>query len=142
MFKNVYLFWKVNVWLIYVANNNVIIELFIVFLYSPCLPWNHFSLGKWKMSSKDRPQTKTLEKTVLSEVSLKTAGICWVISFYKICFPTVTNRIGIWLQKLLSFMKSHLSMLSLSCCAAGVLLRKFLPIPKTKKLLLIKRNGL
>jgi hypothetical protein len=31
-------------------------------------------------------------------------------------------------QKLFSFMKSHLSMLSLSCRAAGVLLRKFLPI--------------
>jgi hypothetical protein len=26
-------------------------------------------------------------------------------------------------------MRSHLSMLSLSCCAAGVPLRKFLPIP-------------
>jgi hypothetical protein len=32
-------------------------------------------------------------------------------------------------QKLFSFMKSHFSMLSLSCCAAGVPLRKFLPIP-------------
>jgi hypothetical protein len=31
-------------------------------------------------------------------------------------------------QKLFNFMKSHLSILSLSCWAAGVLLRKSLPI--------------
>jgi hypothetical protein len=32
-------------------------------------------------------------------------------------------------QKLFSFMRPHISMLSLSCCAAGVSLRKFLSIP-------------
>jgi hypothetical protein len=36
-------------------------------------------------------------------------------------------------QKLFSFMRSHLSMLSLSCCAAGVSLRKFLPIPTNSR---------
>jgi hypothetical protein len=36
-------------------------------------------------------------------------------------------------QKLFSFMRSHLSMLSLSCCAAGVPLRKFMPIPISSK---------
>jgi hypothetical protein len=39
-------------------------------------------------------------------------------------------------QKLFSFMRSHLSMLSLSCCAAGVSLRKFLPIPTMSQLFL------
>jgi hypothetical protein len=32
-------------------------------------------------------------------------------------------------QKIFNFMKTHLSILSLSCCAAGLLLRKYLPIP-------------
>jgi hypothetical protein len=36
-------------------------------------------------------------------------------------------------QKLFNFMKSHLSILSLSWCAAGVLLRKSLPIPITSR---------
>jgi hypothetical protein len=36
-------------------------------------------------------------------------------------------------QKLFSFMRSHLSMLSLSCCAAGLSLRKFLPIPTNSR---------
>jgi hypothetical protein len=36
-------------------------------------------------------------------------------------------------QKLFSFMRSHLSMLSLSCCAAGVSLGKFLPIPTNSR---------
>jgi hypothetical protein len=33
-----------------------------------------------------------------------------------------------------NFMKSHLSILSLICWAAGVLLRKFLPIPITSRM--------
>jgi hypothetical protein len=36
-------------------------------------------------------------------------------------------------QKIFSFMKSHLSVLSLSCYAAGVPLRKFLPIPTNSR---------
>jgi hypothetical protein len=40
-------------------------------------------------------------------------------------------------QKLFSFMKSHLSMLSLSCGAAGVPLTKFLPILLVPKYFLL-----
>jgi hypothetical protein len=40
-------------------------------------------------------------------------------------------------QKLFSFMKSHLSILSFSCWAAGVLLRKSLPIPITSRCFLL-----
>jgi hypothetical protein len=36
-------------------------------------------------------------------------------------------------QKLFSFLRSHLSMLSLSFCAAGVSLRMFLPIPTNSR---------
>jgi hypothetical protein len=39
------------------------------------------------------------------------------------------QTISFIVQKLFNFMKSHLSILSLSCWAAGVLLRKSLPIP-------------
>jgi hypothetical protein len=39
------------------------------------------------------------------------------------------ETISFVVQKLFNFMKSHLSILSLSCWAAGILLRKFLPIP-------------
>jgi hypothetical protein len=42
--------------------------------------------------------------------------------------PFSLETISFIKQKLFNFMKSHLSMLSLSCCAAGVPLRKFLPI--------------
>jgi hypothetical protein len=37
-------------------------------------------------------------------------------------------------------MRSHLSMLSLSCCAAGVSLRKFLPIPTNSRVFPTKRE--
>jgi hypothetical protein len=40
-------------------------------------------------------------------------------------------------QKLFSFMKSHLSVLSLSYYAAGVPLRKFLPIPTSELYLIV-----
>jgi hypothetical protein len=39
------------------------------------------------------------------------------------------ETISFVVQKLFNFMKSHLFILSLSCWAAGVLLRKSLPIP-------------
>jgi hypothetical protein len=39
------------------------------------------------------------------------------------------ENISFIVQKLFNFMKSHLSILSLSCWTAGVLLRKSLPIP-------------
>jgi hypothetical protein len=39
------------------------------------------------------------------------------------------ETISFAVQKLFNFMKSHLSILSLSCWAAGVLLREPLPIP-------------
>jgi hypothetical protein len=39
------------------------------------------------------------------------------------------ETISFVVQKLFSFIKSHLSILSLSCWAAGVLLRKSLPVP-------------
>jgi hypothetical protein len=48
----------------------------------------------------------------------------WVLSLETISFDE---------QKLFSFMKSHLSMLALSSCAAGVPLRKFLPIPTNSR---------
>jgi hypothetical protein len=40
------------------------------------------------------------------------------------------GNISFVVQKLCNFMKSHLSILSLSCWASGVLLRKSLPITK------------
>jgi hypothetical protein len=43
------------------------------------------------------------------------------------------EAISFVLQKLFSFMKSHLSIVSLSCWAASVLLRKSLPIPITSR---------
>jgi hypothetical protein len=39
------------------------------------------------------------------------------------------DTISFAVQKLFNFMKSHFSILALSCWAAGVLLRKALPIP-------------
>jgi hypothetical protein len=43
------------------------------------------------------------------------------------------ETISFVVQKLFNFMKSNLSILSLSCWAAGVLLRKSLPIPITSR---------
>jgi hypothetical protein len=44
------------------------------------------------------------------------------------------ETISFIVQKLFNFMKSHLSILSLSCWDAGVLLRKSLPIPISSRL--------
>jgi hypothetical protein len=43
------------------------------------------------------------------------------------------ETISFLVQEVFNFMKSHLSILSLSCWAAGVLLRKSLPIPITSR---------
>jgi hypothetical protein len=43
------------------------------------------------------------------------------------------ETISFVVQKIFNFMKSHLSILSLNCWAAGVLLRKSLSIPITSR---------
>jgi hypothetical protein len=43
------------------------------------------------------------------------------------------ETISFLVQKLFNFVKSHLPILSLSCWASGVLLRKSLPIPITSR---------
>jgi hypothetical protein len=43
------------------------------------------------------------------------------------------ETISFVVQKLFNFMKSYLSILSLNCFAAGVLLRKSLPIPSSSR---------
>jgi hypothetical protein len=59
----------------------------------------------------------------LSDVQLENIFSYFVGRFFSL------QTISFVVQKIFKFMKFHLSILSLSCWAAGVLLRKSLPIP-------------